>query len=261
MIPLAAAAKRNKPRAKSVSFREIIPTKSQADDLATIYMQVVRHWRDVAARIVADYDPPALTTDTVPEIESTLTAAQAEAALIVVSLEPETRRWIERLAFWHSRKWAANVLAGSGVNIAPFLSAAVIADDLTASLAWNMGLIRNVSDQTRDRISNIVWSGWQARTPRNVIARQMNEAVGIGRDRARRIAIDQTTKLAAALDSSRMLEAGIDTWIWRHSEKRYPRPEHVARNGNRYTYQNAPADLPGELPFCGCKKQAVLDLD
>jgi uncharacterized protein with gpF-like domain len=260
MIPLKEAAKRNKPRSASVTFREIVPTKSQSDDLAAVYLDVVRYWRGVSERILAVYDPPALTTDSVPEIENELTRAQVQADALILSLSPRVRTWSERMASWHTKKWAANVQAATGVSIAAFLAVSPIVDDLAASLGWNVSLIKNVSDQTRDRIANIVWSGWQARTPRNVIARQMNEALGLGRDRSRRIAVDQTTKLAAALDSSRMLEAGIDTWIWRHSGKRHPRLDHVARNRNRYTFQTAPEDLPGELPFCGCKKQAILDL-
>lgn len=261
MIPLKEAAKQNRPRVRSVTFREIVPTKAQADDLAVIYLEVVRLWRDAGERILAVYDPPAITVDSPPEIEAELLAAQSNANALILALTPRVRRWTELLAGWHSRKWAANVQAATGVSLAVFLNVAPIADDLASSLAWNISLIRNVSDQTRDRIGNIVWAGWQARTPRNVIARQINEAVGLGRARARRIAIDQTTKLAAALDTSRMLEAGIDSWIWRHSGKQHPRLDHLARNGSRYTYKTAPADLPGELPFCGCKKQAYLDLD
>lgn len=259
MIDLKQAARANKPRSRTITFREIIPTKSQADDLAAIYLDVVRHWRDVSARILAVYDPPALTVDSPPEIEAELARAQLQANALIVALTPRVRRWTDLLAAWHTRKWGANAQAATGVSIAAFLTLGAVSDDLTTALNWNAGLIRNVSDQARDRIANIVWAGWRARTPRNEIAKRLNEAVGLGRDRARRIAIDQTTKLAGDLDRSRMLEAGIDSWIWRHSEKKYPRPEHVARNGNRYTWQNAPADIPGELPFCGCKAQAVLD--
>lgn len=261
MIPLKQAAKRNRPRASEIRIREIVPTKSQADDLAAIYLEVMRYWRDVGQRVVTVYDPPSLTTDTIPEIEAELVRAQVGATTLIFSLTPRVRRWTELFAAWHARKWAGNVQAATGVSIAAFLAAAPIADDLATALAWNVGLIRNVSDQARDRIANIVWSGWRARTPRNVIARQINEAIGLGRDRSRRIAVDQATKLSADLDRSRMLEAGIDAWIWRHSGKAHPRLDHVARNGNRYTWQNAPADIPGELPFCGCKAQAVLDLD
>lgn len=260
MIPLKEAVRRNRPRVQTVTFREIAPTKAQSDTLAAIYLDVVRLWRDVGARVLTVYDPPALTTDTQPEIDAVLTQGQNAANALTASLSIRLDGWAAALAAWHSRKWAANVLAASGVRIDGFLSNAMIADDLAASLNWNKSLIRNVSDQTRDRIANIVWSGWRARTPRNVIARQINEAVGMGVKRARRVAIDQTTKLSAALDTSRMLEAGLDEWIWRHSGKAHPRLDHLARNGKRYTYKTAPDDLPGELPFCGCKKQAYMDL-
>jgi len=260
MIPLKQAAKRNKPRAKSVTFREITPTKSQADDLAVIYLEVVRHWRDVSARILAVYDPPALTVDTAPEIEAELARAQTQASALIVALTPRVRRWTDLLALWHTRKWSANVQAATGVSIAVFLSSAAIADEMTASLAWNVSLIRNVSDQTRDRIANIVWSGWRERRPRRDVARELNEAIGLGRRRSINISVDQQTKLSRALDRSRRLEAGLDGFIWRSSHKVHFRPEHQARDGKRYTEKTAPNDRAGDLPFCGCVEVAYLDL-
>ena len=163
MIPLKQAVKRTRPRAKSVTFREIVPMKSQADDLAAIYLDVVRHWRDTSARILAVYDPPAMTVDTAPEIEAELARAQAQANALIIALTPRVRRWTDLLAAWHTRKWAANVQAATGVSIAAFLASAPIANDLLASLNWNVALITNVSDQARDRIANIVWAGWRAR--------------------------------------------------------------------------------------------------
>lgn len=261
MIPLAEITRRQKPRAKSVRFRLIEPTKSQSDDLAAIYIQVVNHWRAVAIEVLNRYDPPALVTDSPPEITAALNRGQAAADTLILALTPRVSSWIDRLAVWHRRKWVANVLAGTGVSIDAFLSSAAIADDVAAALAWNVQLIRNVSDQTRDRISNSVWAGWRARTPRREIAREINAALGLGRDRSLRIAVDQTTKLSGALDTARRLEAGLDEWIWRHSRKAHPRPEHVARDGKVYSTKNPPPDMPGEEPFCGCKGQAYLRLD
>lgn len=259
MIPLKQAARRQKPRATEIVLREIVPTKSQSDELARVYMSVVRVWRDASERILAAYNPPALTTDTVPEVEAGLAAGQTAANAVIVTLTSEFQGWAARLAQWHARKWAANVATGTGVNISQFLTNAAIADDLAASLAWNVSLVRNVSDTTRDKIANIVWAGWKNRTPRREVARLINEAVGIERRRALRIAVDQTTKLAADLDRSRMLEAGLEDWVWVHSGKVHYRPEHLARNGKEYNWiTNRPADLPGELPFCGCKARGVL---
>lgn len=259
MIALKQATREVKPRATEIVLREIVPTRVQSDDLARVYLAVVRAWRDVAERVVAAYDPPAITTDSVPEIEAALSSGQAQATAVIATLGPQLEGWAARLVQWHTRKWAANVLAGTGVNIAQFLTSAAIADDIAASLAWNVGLIRNVSDSTRDRIANIVYAGWKNRTPRREIAKAINEAVGIERKRSMRIAVDQTTKLAADLDRSRMLEAGLEDWAWVHSGKAHPRLDHVARNGKEYNWiTNRPADLPGELPFCGCKARGIL---
>lgn len=259
MIPLKQAARRNRPRVSQIELREIAPTKSQSDDLARIYLKIVRHWRDVAQRVVSEYDPPALTVDSVPEIEDTLTSGTATANAVILTLTAETDNWIRRLAAWHTRRWAANVRAGTGVSIDQFLTNAAILEDMQASLRWNVSLIRSVSDSTRDRIANIVWAGWKSRTPRREIARQISAAVGIERRRALRIAVDQTIKLAGDLDRGRMLEAGIEDWTWRHSGKLHFRPEHKARDGLEYNWiTNRPADLPGELPYCGCKARALL---
>lgn len=260
MIPLAAAVKRSRPRTKSVTFREIVPTSVQSNSLTAIYLEVVRYWRDQSESILRGYDPPAITVDSPPEIESALAQAQTGANALLASLTPRIRDWASLFAAWHSRKWAANVATATGVSIAAFLTNAAIADDLVSSLNWNVGLVRNVSDQTRDRIANIVWAGWRARTPKRDIAKQLNEAIGLGRDRSRRIAIDQTTKLSGSLDRSRMLEAGINDWIWRSSHKVHFRPEHQARDGKEYSWSDPPTDSPGELPFCGCRAQSLLKL-
>lgn len=261
VIPLKEAARRNRPRVSQIELREIVPTKTQADELARIYLDVVRHWRNVGERVLAGYDPPALTTDSIPEVESALASGQTAATAVIASITPQLEGWAARLAQWHARKWAANVAAGTGVTIAQFLTNAAIADDLAASLAWNAGLIRNVSDSTRDRIANIVWAGWKNRTPRREIARQINEAVGIERRRALNIARDQSIKLSSSLDEARMLEAGLDEYIWRHGGSLNPRHVHVERDGKRYKVSTPPAGgPPGTEINCKCKRQVYLDL-
>lgn len=262
MIPLKQAAHEAKPRATEIVLREIVPTKVQSDDLARVYLAVVRAWRDVAERVVSAYDPPALTTDSVPEIEAALSSGQAQATAVIATLGPQLDGWAARLVQWHTRKWAANVLAGTGVNIAQFLTSAPIADNVAASLAWNAGLIRNVSDSTRDRIANIVYAGWKNRTPRREIAKAINEAVGIERRRALSISRDQTIKLSSALDEARMLDAGLDEYIWRHGGSLNPRHVHVERDGKRYKVSTPPAGgPPGTEINCKCKRQVYFSFE
>lgn len=257
MIPLKEATG---PLKKEVLLREIVPTKVQSDELARLYLRVVRSWRDSAASILAGYNPTlGLVADTVSEVEAEIAAAEARANAIILALQYPVSDWAQRFSSWHSRRFSANVAAGTGVKIDQFLSSQAIAEELRLSLAWNIDLITNVSQSMKQRIANIVWAGWKANLPRAEIARQINRAVGIERKRSLRIAVDQTTKLAGDLDRARMLEAGITDWVWVHSRKAHPREDHVARNGKEYNWiSNRPPDVPGELPFCGCKARPLL---
>ena len=81
----------------------------------------------------------------------------------------------------------------------------------------------------------------------------------MGRARSIRIAGDQTVKLASELTRERRRQAGLTMWKWRHSGKVHFRPEHKERDGQIYTDETAPKDLPGVLPYCGCVEQAVLE--
>lgn len=264
MIDLKSAARNARPLTKQIEFPALQTTKTQADELAAIYIRVVRLWRDSAARILAEYDPPNpnVLRDTQDGIDAEIAATTTTANTVIVSLTVDVEGWINRLARWHRNRWADSVRSKTGVTIDQFLTSRAVAVELKASLKWNIALIRNVSDQVRDRIANIVWAGWRAGTPRKEIAKQINEAVGLGVKRSRRIAADQATKLAADLDRARMLEAGIEDWAWKHSGKTHFRPEHKARDGKEYNWiTSRPGDLPGQLPYCGCKARAILKLD
>lgn len=252
------------PRKGSIEFPAIEATKTQSDALARIYLRVIRLWRDHAARILERYDPPNpnVVRDSVDEVDAQIAAATAEANAVIVALSYEVDNWVRLLTRWHRDKWARNVKSRTGITIDQFLTNDAVLGEMRASLKWNVALIRNISDQARDRIANIVWAGWREGTPRREIAKRINEAVALGRKRSLRVAVDQATKLSADLDRARMLEAGIEDWVWIHSKKRNPRHQHVERNGREYNWiTNRPADLPGHLPYCGCKARALLKFD
>lgn len=154
-----------------------------------------------------------------------------------------------------------NVFSAASVDLTTMLGPVDAKETLDTVLARNVALIRDVSEEARGRIADIVLRGLQARTPAREVAKELNEAIGKSQARSVRIASDQLNKLTSALDAERQRQAGIEEWIWRHSGKRHPREDHLARNGKHYTDETAPEDEPGELPFCGCRRQAWLNLD
>jgi SPP1 gp7 family putative phage head morphogenesis protein len=153
------------------------------------------------------------------------------------------------------------VLSATGVDIGTLIGPEDVRATVAAYMEWNASLIRDISAQARQRISNAVFAGLQARTPAREVAKQIREATGMARDRSIRVASDQLSKITSSLADERRREAGLTSWKWRWSRKKHGRKEHIAREGKIYTDVDAPEDLPGQLPFCGCRQLAVINLD
>lgn len=264
-IPLAQMWQRTKkPRKREVTFRPINPPGVMASDLyASGYAPVVAHWQSAIPAIMAQYERTlsSLATDSAEDMGSIIGSAEREAESVMVRLRIAIGAWAAKAEVWQRRKWVSVVMTATGVDIGAMLGPTDARMTVGASIERNVGLVKSVSDQARQRISQAVFDGLKKRKPAAEVARELREAVGMSQRRARNIASDQLTKISSELASERRRQVGIDTWEWVHSGKAHPREDHKARNGKRYTDETAPDDIPGELPFCGCVERAVLSLD
>lgn len=261
---LETMAKRRSNRRDTIVFRPIITTRAQAESLALIYVRVTQLLDARRARLVTIYErtiAQKLRTDSIDELGVELDDIDAALRRLVLELTPDLRRWAFRTEEWHRGKWKRAVLDAVNVDLETLLGPEEVRETIEAFLQRNVGLVRNVSDEARGRISDSIFRGFQRRESAAVIAKEIHEATGMGRKRAIRIAGDQTVKLASALDAERQRQAGLTQWKWKHSGKVHPREWHKERDGNIYTDATAPEDLPGELPYCGCVRQAVLTFD
>lgn len=250
-------------RRKAVTLRPIRPAAALSSDLAAIYLQVVRAWEAALPRIEAAYARTLaqITTDSPADIQREIDAADAGLQRLLIALTPRLRDWAVRTEVWHRGRFSGAMLSATGIDLGTILSPADTARTVEAALAWNTDLIRNVSDQTKQRVASAVFQGVQQRRPARDVARQLREAVGMARQRSLLIASDQSAKLTAQLDQARQEAAGFDRYIWRHSGKRHPRESHVARDGKVFEWAKPPADgHPGAAIRCGCRAQAYLDL-
>ena len=251
-------------RRRRVTFRPIIPTKAQGESLALVYIEALLPLRQRAARLVAVYEKTLeqkLRTDSVDELSVEVDEIGAAMNRLVLQLTPSLKRWTFRQEEWHRGKWRRNVLDAVSVSLETMIGPEDMREMLGAFVERNVALVRNVTDEARGRIADSVFRGFQRRAPAREIAKEIREAADMARARSIRIAGDQTVKLASALTRERRRQAQIEKWAWRHSGKLHFRQEHKDRDGNVYTDATAPADLPGELPFCGCVEQAVLDFE
>ena len=261
-------------RRRGVSVLRVIkPTGVQATNLYRgAYKPVIDIWAQRQERIVEEYSR-ALDGLTADAPQDAIEEAKAAVDRIAVLLSVSVRDWAAIIEEWQRSRWAAAVLSASGVDLSTMLGAADVRATLATTIEWNTALIRDVSDQIRQRVGNAVYAGLNARRPARDVAREISEAIGMGRSRAQRIASDQLNKLTSALAQERRRQVGINYWEWVHSGKAHPRLEHVARNGRLYadtpagaghkiddrTAAAPPEDLPGQLPYCGCQSRGVID--
>ncbi|MFC6487354.1 phage minor head protein [Nitratireductor sp. GCM10026969] len=271
-IELARQAKAAGVRRKRIEAPKIEPTKAQQDDLARLYMRTVRIWvSGTAERIKPAYGralaeqraSDALVRDRAGDVEVEIEAVNNEAVRSVFTFRGLFQQWAEQLQLWHMRRFVSALTYSTNVDLTTQLHPADVEDTVEDVIARNMALIRNVSDQTRGRISDIVFRGLQNRTPTREVAREIAKATGMARRRALNIAMDQTQKLSASLDQQRQLQVGMTRFEWIHSGKKHFRPEHLARNGEVFKWNSGVGrdDPPGQAPFCGCKAKGVLEVD
>lgn len=262
---------------RDVVLRPIIPTTAAATDLAAIYAPAWQIWADNIDRILVGYDPQplptadALTIDTADQVQAAISAVANEFLTILTArIAPGLRQWAVKAERVHRTRWSAAIKAGVGVDLDMMLSAQPVAETLETWLARNVALVTNVSDVTRGKIADAVFRGYERRGPVREVAKEIREYTGMGRGRAVRIASHQNSSLSATLDTERMAEAGLDFAKWRHSAKRFPRQDHLARDGKIYNIRtgkerdgdgSVPADdRPGMKPACGCRFQAWIPL-
>lgn len=262
-VPLARMARAAGMRRSQVALRPTTIPATLASNLLTIYRPAFTSWEAAIPTILAAYERTLaeMTTDAPEDIGGLI--GQVESGLLGVFLQirPRLAEWAAKVERAHRRKWAASVLAGAKVDISTMIGAGEVRQTLGAVVEANVALVRSVSDEARRRISDAVFRGFQRRATAAEVAKELREAVGMARRRARLIAGDQASKLGSQLNDERRRQAGITQWEWVHSGKRHPRPEHQARDGNVYGEDDLLSDRPGMAIHCGCTSRAVLDID
>lgn len=272
---LAAMTARKRKSRRPIVLAPILTTKAQADSLYAIFRRMLEPWSRAPEILGPLYERElarVLQHDSPDDLGATNDAIAQAINRLILELTPDLRRWAIRTEQWHRGKWIRAVLAGAQVDLETLIGPEDVRETVDAWLVRNTSLIRDVNEQARGKIADAVLRGYQQRQPVSEVMKEVRAATGFATKRARRIASHQTVSLASQLDAERQRQAGLDVWKWRHSGKLHPRPEHVARDGNLYSETKAsqgklnggqmvlpvPQDEPGELPNCGCVRQAVL---
>ena len=266
------------PRRKAVTLRPIVAPSTLASDLyLAAYKPLIGEWESSLAAILATYERSLaeMVTDSPASLQAEIGQVESANAALVIAVRPRLERWAAVIEAWQRRRWRANVLSATRVDLQTMIGAGDVRATLETVIERNVALVKSVSDQTRERIADAVFRGLRERRAVPEVAKEIRAATAMARRRAKNIAADQTVKITASLNEERRRQAGISAWEWIHSGKLHPREEHKARNGLLYSddpdqigaqeggkrVRKPPQDRPGQLPYCGCTSRAVLILE
>ncbi len=193
---------------------------------------------------------------------SVIEAMRLEAERLERSADQKARSEINQEARRHTNKWTAGVSAQAQIDVRYLLRDDDLVDLLSVRSEEFNRLIRNLSQDVRDRIERQTLSSIFEGKGNAEIAKSLQEIGGIGRNRARLIARDQASKLNAAQNQFRQEQAGVTHYVWRTILDGRERPEHNARNKKTFAWAKPPSDgHPGQAINCRCRGLAVLTDD
>lgn len=272
---LAGMARRTRNiRRRTITIRDIAPPATLATNLYTAaYFPIIDLWTRHGTRIAEEYARTiaAMTTDSPADLQAALDAADSEFERLFITLRAGIEGWALSTEKWARGKWRGAVLSATGVDVGTMIGAEDVRGTIQSAIEWNAGLVKDVQAQARQKISNAVFTGLNQRRTAADVAKDIREATGFARDRSRRIASDQLTKITSSLAEERQREAGITEVEWKSSHKLHPRPHHAARDGKVYDLETHKAveggevveagDWVGQPPFCGCRSLARISFD
>ena len=117
-------------------------------------------------RLMATYNPSI--TDDLPEYERAEAALANEISVLVSNITltgGALAVWADGVEEWHRNRVIAGALSAANVDVSTRLSPFDVRATVGEATAWNTLLIRNVSEDMRQRINNIFFAGFRAGTP------------------------------------------------------------------------------------------------
>ena len=137
------------------------------------------------------------------------------------------------------------------LTIRPFIYEPWLEDEFSDFAAENVRLIKNIGNQTADRLQTIIIDGIKNGTPMKALRADIKAVdKAFGTNRARLIARDQVGKLQANLTRIRAERAGIEKYTWQTSDDERVRPEHAALDGTVREFGKGLE--PGQAINCRC---------
>lgn len=264
MAPLAQMVLARDPSRKEIRVRPVDYSTTYERELRQVYMAVVREWwvfcRDVLTGAYVR-PPPLLRDSDGQQLQWLIDQRDAWINSRVVYQTDTLRRWVTRLGAWHGGRYVRSVRSATGVRVDGFVRMEDLRGPLEERIAWNVSLIRGLSDDTRKRVEAVVFESFALRRTKREFLRELARAMGVSQRQARNIARDQAEKIQAFLNQFWQQSLGFDEYIWRTRRDERVRVSHRAREGVRFRWDRPPSDgHPGHPVNCRCLPEAYMRL-
>jgi uncharacterized protein with gpF-like domain len=233
-------------------FRRIQPTEALRANMAAPFFAIVRAWLEQKPALLAAYERARITGDAAA-MQRAVDQAEQAARQALTAAPTRIQSALGTLERWHRGQWTQRIKASTSLDVGMLTNPQDVQPEVANTATWSAQLAQSVHQDTHAKVGAAFLAALVALKPAAEVNSAVVDVLAKAKRRAAGIGVDQTDRTSAAMDRARRSAAGLDAFIWRHSPHvRFPRPEHVARDGRRYTQSNAPNDRAGTLYGCQC---------
>lgn len=147
----------------------------------------------------------------------------------------------------------------SSLSVNPIMQEPYLETQLKIFQNQNTDLITKLGSDQKERVQQTLYSNLSQGNGIEKIEEELKKSEGIGENRARLIARDQTNKFNGQLTQLRQQELGITSYVWTTSQDERVRPTHRVLDGESFTWEKGPKiGHPGSEINCRCIAQPVI---
>jgi len=176
---------------------------------------------------------------------------------LTVTLAAIVTDFASRITLFNDTLYDNTLYNTLGINNIP----SNITKEMSASwIKENVDLIKGVNQRQVSQIQASMLRATRTGASTKDLQSELNKIFKSGRNNVSFIARDQVSKFNGQIDRVKQMEIGVKqyTWITRGDDR--VRPEHAAREGMTFDWDNAPSGgHPAQAPGCRCKAKPILD--
>jgi len=202
--------------------------------------EIIRTFMPELKRALGYYGPARF--DEVPETPDAI-LAKAQRAVEEKLLSYESRNQLERIAKLNQKlsvaEWGRVIQRTLGISVfEDYYKGDFFSQIIDTWVTDNVNLVTTQPANILGRMREIVQQGQADGRRVEAIARDLNEAYGMGKRHAQLIARDQTAKLNSAITRKQQEDAGVRMYVWDTSGDQRVRASHRKMNGLYCSYDD-----------------------